>query len=366
MLGAAVIRLVDVGAVALGLGEARFHGLVLIGNQRRQPVFVGEAEPTAGRVEFDRRGAFEVGVFVGVLQRAVEDADRSDMQEIGRRHRHLALARDQGIGEQRHCRARGVRHGLRHREHIVAVDAEAAGEGEARAIVPGEIDRMIGRELAARAGPERIGSGNFDASVAAGDPTELDRIGLRGALGREQHDLGAVRIGGLAVADERQIVELAAYQIDRAGEARRVDFDARSLLQHGLARRGRRGSGHSGAGRGRGRLRRRGLTGLRGRHRRRRSGRDEILEPQQDHHRDHDREDEVFLLIHVSGRASRCSAATAPGHSRCRPRDGSATGVSPPSPRRAAPRGSRSLLAHNASSSARTGNSATSSGASKS
>ena len=102
----------------------------------------------------------------------------------------------------------------------------------------------------ARGRPQRVGAGERK-TFAAADEARLGVIGVRAALGRQEHDLRARRLDRLAIVLEREIVDAAALQRDRAFEARRVDGDARAFGERLLA--GERDSG--GARLRRGRLR---------------------------------------------------------------------------------------------------------------
>src|SRR5262249_4425591 len=64
---------------------------------------------------------------------------------------------------------------------------------------------------------------------------------MRAAGRREEYDRWRVRIHGLAVFDQREIVDAAALERNRTGQARRVDVHAwrrgeRGVPGHGLSR----------------------------------------------------------------------------------------------------------------------------------
>ena len=84
------------------------------------------------------------------------------------------------------------------------------------------------------------------------DVALLGVVGMRTAGRRQQHDVRAVGLDRLAIVLERQIVDPAALERDRALEARRVDGDARAMRQRLLAckRRGRGAPGCAAAGTG--------------------------------------------------------------------------------------------------------------------
>ena len=151
-----------------------------------------------------------------------------------------------------------IDHALRHREEVILVDRDPAREGEALAVVPGELHRVRRRErtLAPR-GPASLLTGHRHRLVGGG-PADVDEIGVLRAQRRQQHDLGALGIDGLAIGGEPEVVEVTADQGDRAVELRRIDADTRARRQH-LGAQLRRGHRLCGRGTGdRGCLARRG------------------------------------------------------------------------------------------------------------
>src|SRR5208337_3896482 len=103
----------------------------------------------------------------------------------------------------------------------------------------------------------RLGAAGAGADIARGRP-----IGVRRAARREQTDQRALFVDGLVIILQKEVVELAALEVDRALEARRVDGDARIRLERLGDRFGRGHAERRGAaGRGDARLLR--LGGLR-------------------------------------------------------------------------------------------------------
>src|SRR5437667_2288642 len=94
---------------------------------KKKTVFVGEAEPAAGRGVILGLAGFERAVF-DLLQRAAELADQAFMQDVVAKDLRCAGAADQGIGQQVYRSGPGIAHCVAHREHVVFVDADRAGE----------------------------------------------------------------------------------------------------------------------------------------------------------------------------------------------------------------------------------------------
>ena len=102
-------------------------------------------------------------------------------------------------------------------------------ENEARAIVPGQRHRLGGGQRLAIGGPERIETGSLCPGCA--HKPGLGPIGVRRARRREQPDIRALGVDGLVIILEDNIVDLAALEVDRAADARRVDHHPRACRQ---------------------------------------------------------------------------------------------------------------------------------------
>ena len=151
----------------------------------------------------------------------------------------LAVAQDEREGLHRRRRAAGIDDRIGDREHVLVVDRDDALEGEARAVVPGQRHRLIGGQGLAVGGPDGVEIGGLGAARA--DEARLGPVGVRRSGRREEPDVRALRVDGLAIVLEDDVVDLAALEIDRAADARRVDGHARGRRQ-GLADRPRRRS----------------------------------------------------------------------------------------------------------------------------
>ena len=138
----------------------------------------------------------------------------------------LAAAQDQRIGAQRHGLGAGVLDQIGDREHVAVVDGDKALEVEARAVVPGQRHRLSGVSVL----PSAVQSVSRFGVLTPGraDEASLGPIGVGRAARRKQADVRALLVDRLAIVFEDDIVELAAFEVDRAAEARRVDRDARA------------------------------------------------------------------------------------------------------------------------------------------
>ena len=219
--GDAAAAIVGLVAVALDLvAEAGLDRQILLGHQRRQPVFVGDAEPAAGAGELDI-ALFGDVLVLPLLEPAVQRADRALVQDVVAQRRRRAPAAEQAVGIERHRLAGVVGDRPLDREHVVGVELEPLGEGQAGTVVPVQRHRVRGRELRTLGVPERLGAGQRRAGVA--DPAIFGEVGVRRTRRAEQHDLGRVRVHGLAVALQGDVVDPAALERDRAVDGAVVD-----------------------------------------------------------------------------------------------------------------------------------------------
>ena len=198
-------------------------------DQRGEPVDVGKAQPVGLACRADRAGLGDIGVVVREVHRTVEGADGARVDLPGVLAHRLVGAVDAREGGNRDSAGRGVAHALRHGQHVVVVDRVAQGERLARRVGPLEGDRGGGRQLRAIGGEQGLPVGGNDAVLA--EPAHLRKVLRRGACGREQAHGRAVLGDGFAVTGQRQVVDHAADQIDRALETRRVDRHAVARAQ---------------------------------------------------------------------------------------------------------------------------------------
>ncbi len=177
-------------AVAGQRVERRRHLLALRGDDRRQPIFVGEAQP-ARRFIGQRlpRRLFNL-VIIGEVRLGVEIAGRADVDRpavllvrIGR----FAGAVD--IGAAAHRDGRGARVGdrLLRGDQIVAVDAVFDAKTLPGAIVPAQRHRRRRGQLGPARGPHGRRSRHRDALRR---PDGAREIGRFRPAGREQADGG--------------------------------------------------------------------------------------------------------------------------------------------------------------------------------
>ena len=284
-----LVRLVGAGA------ELAVERLTLVGDERGQPVFVGEAEPAAGRREL-LRGLVDVLVVRTVMRAAIVDRHRPDMDRHRRRILRDADAVDEAVGSDGDGSGAGVEDGLANREHVILVDRDLDAEALAGGVGRVERDRRGRRQRGrARGRPDGVGSGRGQALRAPAEACEI-RVGRAG--GRQQADRRRVLRDGLVIALEHEIVDPRALQVDGAGHAGRLDADARGAGDHRVAIADRGGAvrGRIGGGVGD----RLGLAALDLRDRRIR-GREELALDQrpseQDQRRDHREQHEILLVV---------------------------------------------------------------------
>ena len=246
------------------------------------------------------------------------------MQHVDRRGGRLEEARRAAVGRNRDGRVRAVLDVVAHGEHVVFVDRDRAGEGDALVVGERQLDRARLRQLAgAVLRPDGLRAGHLAGRLAA-DIADLGEVAMLGLGRAEQRDDRARLVDGLVEFLELQVVEAGARQVDGAGEGGRVDLDAGGLgkglvTRFGRGRAGRSarqravrpGRGRRGATRGGGRrlLRLRGLL---------RFQRDTVLlelgvhveelPRDEDQHGQRDRHEIIAVVFHHSfpGAAGRC------------------------------------------------------------
>ena len=214
--------------------EARLQLCGGVRQQRRRPVFVGDAEPAIGDVEADRLGVVDLLVAVFLQALIAEIADQAFMQDVIAGDLRRAVARDQRERIERDRRGADIGDVILDGEEIAVVDRNGAAEGEAVAIVVFQRHRIARRQ---RAGafllPHRVLVGDPRGRAARRDPAELGVIGACRVRRRKQHDRGRFRIDRFAKLHQRQIVDAGALQRDAAGKARGFDLDARAGRDRG-------------------------------------------------------------------------------------------------------------------------------------
>ncbi len=163
---------------------------VLCRDERSVPIFVGEAEPAAGRVVMHRAGrsgapehaveeavrsARETGIAHVIIGRAVEHAHRADVQRAAGFGLGVERARDIAIGAHQDRRRADILDRLRDSQHIGVVHREADPEALAGAIVPRQCHGGLRRQHLAVGGPQRIGVRRLHARAV---PAEAGEIGV--------------------------------------------------------------------------------------------------------------------------------------------------------------------------------------------
>ena len=142
----------------LGAGFGEEAGLEAgrgVGQQRRSPIFVGDAEPAIGDIELKtppaiaQNGRLGDGFVAMLLQALVaEIADQAFMQDVVARDLGRAVAGDQGERIERDRRTADVGDVVLDGEEIAVVDRNGAAEGEAFAIVVFQRHRVARRQRA--------------------------------------------------------------------------------------------------------------------------------------------------------------------------------------------------------------------------
>ena len=152
LAGRDIVDLVLGLAGRAGLLDRHVDRLLLVGNEGRHPVLVGDADPAAGGLQLLLLVVLEVGV-AEFLVAVVEDAVRAFMQHVGALRRRRAEAHDEAPGEHRHRLVRLVLDALLDGEHEERVDRDIECEDQALAIVPGQPHRLVRRHCGLVGGP---------------------------------------------------------------------------------------------------------------------------------------------------------------------------------------------------------------------
>ena len=205
--------------------EAALETCRLVGNQRDQPVLVGQSHPAAGglvAVPVARVEGVAHVVVVGLPIVLAEDTQRAILEDEERLERQdglrgVAEARDQRIGSEREGGCGGVTHRLGDGEDEVLVDLDLARERKPGAVVPAKRDRLAGRERGAVGLPKCIGLGDRNA-LGRGMPAEIGEVGPYRVARLEQHDVRALLVRGLVIVEERDGIDAPAEARNGAAE----------------------------------------------------------------------------------------------------------------------------------------------------
>ena len=209
--------------------------------QRRRPIFVGDAEPAIGDVEIDAFDARRIGLeifhfLVGVFLQAIEIADQAFMQDVVAGRLRRAVARNQSVGIERHGVRALVRHLVLYGEQIFVVDRNGAAELQSVAAVIAQRDGMPDGERArAFLLPDGVARRQFHVAAGGAGPAELRIERVRAAGRRQQHDRRRLGIDRLAELAERNVVDARALERDRSLQAFGRDRDALRSLERIVA-----------------------------------------------------------------------------------------------------------------------------------
>ena len=182
--------IIVLGADQIG-GEARLQLCIGVRQQRRCPVFIGDAEPAIGDVEIHRLGIVDllVGIFLQAL--IAEIADQALMQDVIAGDLRRAVARDQRERIERDRRGADIGDLVLDGEEVAVVDRNRAAEGQPVAIVVFQRHRARRRQ---RAGalllPHRVLVGDPRGRAGRRHPAEFGVVGGCGLRRREQDDRG--------------------------------------------------------------------------------------------------------------------------------------------------------------------------------
>ncbi len=224
---------------ACALAELAFKSGLLVGDQRRQPIFVGEAQPATGRLEALRgRTLVEILVIHVIIGSAVEHAHRADMDGPGVRIIGDARAVDVTIGLHPHHACAAVRDLLLRGDHVILIDRQADFESLARTIVPPQGHRAGRRQLLGIGGPDGVRVRGLKSLALPSEPGKKGVLRARRAIEPYRRRIFRNRF---AIGGQHDIVDTRALQIDGAGQLRCADRDTGAILQNlrAIANRGR-------------------------------------------------------------------------------------------------------------------------------
>ena len=130
-------------------------------------------------------------------------------------------------------RAARIDDGVGDREHVFVVDRDDALENETLAVIPGQRDGMLGGQRLDVGGPQGVETGRLGARRSSQARSSPNRRRAR-RRGENRRTVRALRVYRLVIFLEYDVVDLAALEIDRAADARRVDHHPGACSQ-GLA-----------------------------------------------------------------------------------------------------------------------------------
>src|SRR5262245_2847433 len=177
---------------------------------------------------------FGVGLFLQAL--VAEYADQPLVQDVIAERLRRPVARDERKGIERDWTRALVDDLVLERKEIVLVDRDGAPELQPLAIVVDERHRPADAKRArAFLLPHRVRVRQLQRRAGRWEPAELGIERMRAARGREQDDRRRTRIHGLAIFDQREVVDAPTLERDRARETRRLDVRARRSRKRSIA-----------------------------------------------------------------------------------------------------------------------------------
>ncbi len=205
-----IIGLVLIHAAFGVVQETGADRLVLIGDERHQPVLVRDADPAAGGIRLDQSVILEVAV-VDLIQRAVEDPERALVQDVEAQDVRRAGARDESVGRECDRRRAVVRDPLGYREQVVFVDLVNPLEAQSLAVVPGQTHRPAWEQDIVVGPPDGFRVRHAQVTRRR-RPAVVDEIGIGRAGRRQQDDLVAVLVEGFAILGKNQVIDSPARE----------------------------------------------------------------------------------------------------------------------------------------------------------
>ena len=194
-----------IGGVGTG-AELAVELCLLIGDQRGQPIFVGETKPPAGGRELLGR-LVEVLELDAIIGAAVVDGHRTGVDLPRAGVLRYADAVDIAVGRDGYGRGAAVLHRLADGEHILVVDRQLDRKALATSVGRGQRHRLARREDRRGGSPDGVGGGRLQPVVT---PAEAGEIRLRRAARRKQADRRRVRCDRFLVLDQHQVVDARA------------------------------------------------------------------------------------------------------------------------------------------------------------
>ena len=214
------------------------------------PVLVGDAKPAAlGRqIDLPLLLPALVALQLELGKVDAQDPDGAFMNDVGlAQARREAHPLNRGVRRHRDRGAAAIGHPIGDREHELRVDRDGSGKDKAAGRGVGECHRMLGGQVAAGGGPQRLAVRK--AGQIGAHPALLGEIGVRLALRPQQLHQGRSLGNLLVIALEEEVIDAGALEGQGAGQGRGIDPHPGALgqgLGAGQSRRRRKRGGQGG------------------------------------------------------------------------------------------------------------------------